>query len=165
MNEQACMASHVHPFFIFTWYSNNPDYRKKKIFEKCVASKERKNCKTTTTTTFTCEAFKWCLLFFQCLFSSFHSDLMALLLYCKIIFSSTFYSSEGVDSQLLFGLLSVDIVEEKKVFPPFLWQIIMQIVAAVAFQSVFYPLLSLSLHHRKSPHCCKKKFMTFRGAI
>lgn len=45
MNEKACMASHVHPFFVFTCFPSNPDYRKKKFerrLEKCVASEEEK---------------------------------------------------------------------------------------------------------------------------
>lgn len=94
MNEKACLASHVHPFFVFTCFPSNPDYRKKNIRKTtrkmCGIRRGKKNYKTTTTTTFTCEAFKWCLLFSNVCFLPFIQTLWRYYFAVKLFLAQLF---------------------------------------------------------------------------
>lgn len=171
MNEQACMASHVHPFFFFTCFYINPDYRKKikcrKTTRKMCGIRREKFIKQQQQPRSHARHSNDVYSFSNVCFLPFIQTLWRYYFTVKLFLAQLFYSSKGVDSQLL---LALECRHPRRVKKSFLWQIIMQIVAAVAFQSlILYPLLSLSLffslRHRKSPHCCEKKFMTFRGAI
>lgn len=142
-------------YFVFTCFCTNPRQPKKKNKKKNRKTTRKmcgieKNYKTTTTTTtfHMQETFKWCLLFPNVCFLPFHwvsLDLMALLHFffsdVKLFLAQLFTpkalivnccwllsSSLGRRTMLMLG--------KRKIPPHFLWQIIMQIVAAVAFQSL-----------------------------
>lgn len=135
-------------FFRFTCFYINPDYRKKikcrKTTGKMCGIRREKFIKQQQQPRSHARHSNDVYSFSNVCFLPFIQTLWRYYFTVKLFLAQLFYSSKGVDSQLLLALECRHPRRVKK--KSFLWQIIMQIVAAVAFQSlILYPLLSLSL--------------------
>lgn len=164
------MASHVHPFFVFTCFYTNPDYWKKikcrKTTRKMCGIRREKFIKQQQQPRSHARHSNDVYSFSNVCFLPFIQTLWRYYFTVKLFLAQLFYSSKGVDSQLLLAL--------ERRHPWRVKKIIFMANYHANCRRCCFPVthslsltfsLSFSLHHRKSPHCCEKKFMTFRGAI